>query len=423
MNEAVKIARLEIENLKRVRAVSLEPGADGLTIIGGRNAQGKSSVLDAIAWALGGDRLRPSQPQREGSVLPPEIHITLSNGLLVERKGQNGTLKVTDPTGKKSGQRLLDTFIEQLALNLPRFMSATSKEKADTLLRIIGIGDQLARLDAEESRLYAERLAVGRIADQKKKFADELPFYEGMPAEPISVSELIRQQQDILARNGENARKRSRKVQLQERANLLELRAQQIWTELEAVKQELDIASKDALELHDESTAELEASIANADEINRKVRANLDREKAHDDSQQYTAQYAQLSSQIDAIRTRRMHMLDRADLPLPGLSVRDGALIYKGQQWDNMSGAEQLRVATAIVRKLNPQCGFVLLDGLEQMDVQTLREFGEWLQQEGLQVIGTRVSDGNECSIIIEDGLVVQPEPPVINKTWKAGTF
>lgn len=100
-------------------------------------------------------------------------------------------------------------------------------------------------------------------------------------------------------------------------------------------------------------------------------------------------------------------------------------LVYKGQKWDNMSGAERLKVSTAIVRKLNPQCGFVLLDKLEQMDRKTLQEFGEWLEAEGLQAIATRVSTGDECSIIIEDGYVVgqeHPEEPQ-PKAWKAGAF
>ena len=52
----VKINSLELENVKRIKAVQLEPAANGLTIIGGKNGQGKTSVLDAIAWALGGDR-------------------------------------------------------------------------------------------------------------------------------------------------------------------------------------------------------------------------------------------------------------------------------------------------------------------------------------------------------------------------------
>ncbi len=82
-------------------------------------------------------------------------------------------------------------------------------------------------------------------------------------------------------------------------------------------------------------------------------------------------------------------------------------------------------MSTAIVRKLNPDCGFVLLDKLEQMDMKTLQEFGLWLESEGLQAIATRVSTGDECSIIIEDGYVAGQERPLPEqkKEWKAGAF
>ena len=87
-----------------------------------------------------------------------------------------------------------------------------------------------------------------------------------------------------------------------------------------------------------------------------------------------------------------------------------------------MSASEQLKVSTAIVRKLNPNCGFVLMDKLEQMDPDTLQDFGAWLEQEGLQVIATRVSTGDECSVIIEDGMV-KSEEAAAKLAWKAGTF
>ena len=118
-------------------------------------------------------------------------------------------------------------------------------------------------------------------------------------------------------------------------------------------------------------------------------------------------------------------MLKNADLPLPDLSVKDGALTYKGYVWGDMSGSEQLKAAIAIVRKLNPKCGFVLLDKLEQMDPETLLEFGKWLENEGLQAIATRVSTGNEYSIIIEDGYIKsEPELPLNGtKKWVVGSF
>lgn len=91
-----------------------------------------------------------------------------------------------------------------------------------------------------------------------------------------------------------------------------------------------------------------------------------------------------------------------------------------------MSSSEQLKVATAIIRKLNPQCGFVLIDKLEQMDVSTMNEFGEWLRKEGLQAIATRVSTGDECSIIIEDGYVLDQKDEkqeIVKPTWTKGRF
>lgn len=420
----VKINRLEIENVKRVKAVRLEPAADGLTIIGGDNNQGKTSVLDAIAWALGGDKFRPSQPQREGSVLPPNLHIVMNNGLIVERKGKNSTLKVTDPSGEKGGQQLLNEFVEQLALDLPRFMEAPGKEKARILLQIIGVEDRLAQLEQAESEQYNRRRAVGQIADQKKKFADEQPYFSDAPKDLISVTELIRRQQDILARNGENQKKRERLHQLEQESQRVNDELAALLRKQEELHTDLEIARKSAESLRDESTAELEASIANVEEINRKVRANLDKEKAEDDAREYQRQYDELTKALSDTRKQKEDLLKNAQLPLSGLSVEEGELIYKGQRWDNMSGSDRLRVATAIVRKLNPKCGFVLLDKLEQMDRKTLQEFGEWLEAEGLQAIATRVSTGEECAILIEDGCVAGQEQPAAEmKKWKAGAF
>lgn len=418
----VTISSLEFENIKRIKAVKLEPSPTGLTVIGGRNNQGKTSVIDAIAWAVGGDKYKPSQAQREGSVIPPLLHVELSNGITVERKGKNSSLKVTDPSGNKGGQQLLNSFIEAFALDLPRFMNSTSKEKADILLKIIGVGDKLHELEQEESQLYSRRHAIGQIADQKAKFAKEMTVYPNVPDEIVSVSELIRQQQEILARNGENQRKRQMKEQydreLEEARQALD-DAKRRFAQAQANAQ---TAAKSVENLIDESTAELEKNISDIETLNTKIRANLEREKAEEEAKGYTNQYAALTEGIEDVRKQKYDLLNNSDLPLKGLSVAEGELTYNGQKWDNMSGSEQLRVSTAIVRKLNPECGFVLLDKLEQMDNETLREFGEWLESEGLQAIATRVSSGDECSVIIEDGYSVSsnetPVDEIINKSF-----
>lgn len=431
----MKINRLEIENVKRIHAVMIEPSKDGLTIIGGKNRQGKSSVLDAIAWALGGNKYKPSQAVNADSTIPPRLKIIMDNGLVVERKGKNSDLKVTDPEGQKGGQQLLDSFVEELAINLPKFMEASGKEKANTLLQIIGVGPQLAELEQKEKQLYQERLYVGRTADQKEKFAKEQPYYPDAPEEPVSASELIKEQQEILARNGQRqqwAREYDRILSdLEKNENAIEAYERAIRDlkkERESLNEKRKAAEKTPAELKMESTEELERSIENIEVINRKVRANLDKAKAEEDAKQYRDQYTELSQAIEDVRKQKAGLLDSADLPLPGLSVKEGELIYNGQLWDNMSSAEQMIVSTSIVRRLNPKCGFVLLDKLEAMDLDTLKEFGAWLEQEGLQAIATRVSTGDECSIVITDGYVegqdgvfAKEEPAPKATGWSAG--
>ncbi len=440
---SVKITALEAENVKRIKAVALTPAPTGLTLVGGNNNQGKTSVLDALAWALGGEKFRPNAAQRDGAVAPAHLRVTLSNGVVVERKGKNSSLTVTDPTGRRSGQQLLNAFVEPLALDLPRFMEASDKEKADILLRIIGIGNELHLRDMEIKSIYDKRTFTGQLAQQKKHFADELISYPDAPEQPLSASDLIRRQQDILARNGENQRLRQQAQELarQEQQCLDELkRTRERIAELEKLREELDTkhtklfnqrknAEKTVDQLQDESTAELEASIQSIEETNRKVRANLEKARAEDEAAKYASDYDKLTDSLEQKRKERLDLLNGADLPLPELSVEDGALTYKGKRWRDMSGSDQLRVAAAIVRRLNPDCGFVLLDKLEQMDMTTLEEFGRWLEAEGLQAIATRVSTGSECQIIIEDGMVKGADLPVLSaaptqtRTWTKGAF
>ncbi len=443
---SVKINSLELENVKRVKAVKLEPTENGLTIIGGKNNQGKTSVLDSIAFTLGGNSYKPSNTKRDGSMVDPYMRIVLNNGIIVERKGKNSALKVTDSSGNKAGQQLLDSFISTFALDLPKFMNSSNKEKANILLQIIGVGDQLTVLERKETELYNRRTEIGRIRDQKQNAADEMTQWDGVPEELVSASDLIKQQQEILARNGENQRKRDNAAQIQLAYNqkygevkMLETKLAEARAALDQLTEDLETANKSVEDLQDESTAELEENIQHIDEINSKIRDNLNKQKAQEEAQQYADQYGGLSSEIDSVRKAKAELLNGAKMPLPNLTVENGELIYNGQKWDNMSGSEQLIVSTAIVKELKPECGFVLLDKLEQMDRETLESFGKWLESQNMQAIATRVSTGDECTIIIEDGYSVDPDGnktaetllkpaeamrnPEPSAKWEAGKF
>ena len=185
-------------------------------------------------------------------------------------------------------------------------------------------------LEREEQEKYNERLTIGRIADQKEKYAKEQPAYNDAPVELVSASDLIKKQQDILAQNGENQRKRERLHQLEQEDQRLMEQIQELLKKQEAVRADLSIARMNAKDLEDQSTAELERSISDIEEINRKVRANLDKEKAEDDAREYRRQYDQLSKQLDETRDAKNELLKSAELPLPELSIKEGRAGLQG---------------------------------------------------------------------------------------------
>ena len=409
----MKITSLEIQNVKRVKAVTLEPSPAGLTTIGGRNGQGKTSVLDALAYALGGERFAPTNYRREGAAGESQIRVETDDGLIIERKGKNASLTVTDSTGRRAGQRLLDAVVGKMSIDLPSFLNATDKGKADILLKILGIGDELEALEKEEKSKYDLRTATGRMADQKEKAAEELPWHEDAPEEPVSVSDLVKRQQDILAANGAHRRLREELAANERRLELVNYEIAKLEAQLEDARlraadlgDKVEAGRKTTAQLVDESTEAIERDIAEAEAINAKVRENAKRKEVLADAADIRQQYDALTAEIEELRAKRAALLEGADLPYPGLSVQDGKLTLDGKAWDCMSGSMQLVVATAIAARLAPDCKFVLVDKLEQLDADTLAEYDAYLRGNGLQCIGTRVSTGGECSIVIEDGMV-----------------
>ena len=415
MSEKVKIAQLALENVKVVKSFFIEPSPTGLTIIGGKNCQGKTTVLDSIIWLLLGNRYKPSSPKRDEALRDPNLDMTLTNGIRIQRKGKNSDLKVTDTNGKRAGQALLDALIEPYALDVPKFVNGNDREKAEILLNTLGIGDQVRKMEEDIDKLYKERQSLGQIASRKRKHAEEMQEDADpeLPATPLSAAEQIQKYQEVIARNAENQKKREYLHEMEESFDRGTKKLESLLAEVEAVKKQLDELSADihkarltTEQLQDESTEELQEKIRNVESINARVRMNLEKQKALDEASELEAEYADMSEKLNAMRDAKFALLEGQDWPLEGLNVDEGKVLFNVKAWDCMSGAEQLIVSASIAKELKPECGIVLIDKLEQFDSDTLMKFGEWATENDLQIIGTRVStNADECTIIIEDGI------------------
>jgi len=424
-NEPVKIISLEVENVKRVQAISLTPAESGLTVIGGDNGQGKSSILDAIMSALGGESKLPTQSLREGAQ-KGGVTIELSNGLTVTRTftEKGSYLKVSGQTGG-GGQSLLNEFVNTFALDLSTFLNASDKERSKILLGLVGL--DLRPLEERYKKIYADREAVGRLATRAKEHAADMPFDEAAGLQLLTPSEIMTELQRKLAVNARHANLRAEAGKVTQACEAADMRHQAkvrrvkelkaalaeavsdeilALDDLATARRDMIAAQSSADGLKDEDVTTLKAKLSEIDETNARVRKNLEREKALAEAEAYKTEYQGLTSQLDDIKNEKEGLLAATKMPLPNLGVEEGALTYEGRPWDGLSHSAQLRVAAAICRAIQPKQGFVLLDKLEAMDLTTLKEFGTWLEGEGLQAIATRVSKGGECSIIISDGMV-----------------
>ena len=405
----MKLINIALENVKRCKAVQFSPKPSGATVIGGNNAAGKTSILDAIVYALGGEKMRPSNLKRDDSIGQPIIHIETDDGLVIERRGKNSELHVTDSTGRRAGQTLLDSLVSKFALDLPKFMNASVQQKTQMLLDLIPEKDELLRLDADLKAKENTRLMVGREAEKKRKAAEDLPFYEEAPEAPLSVSDLIKEQQAVLSRNG---------IRAEHRRNLEKHKGEvaEIDSKVKALlDQKADLLDKiNGVECavdedgEDESTAELERKIADFESINAKVAANAARAERIEEAADLDGQYKTLSEELAAIKKARVALLANAQLPYPNLSISpdSGELTLNGKSWDCMSGSQQLVVAASIASRMNPKCRFVLLDKTEQLDAASMGEFDKWCEDQDIQCICTRVATDGTCDLIIEDGEV-----------------
>lgn len=78
----MKIVQLKSENVKRISAVEITPDGN-VVVVGGKNGAGKSSVLDSIQWALGGEP-GAKMPVRKAQVWIERVGEDESTSVVIE---------------------------------------------------------------------------------------------------------------------------------------------------------------------------------------------------------------------------------------------------------------------------------------------------------------------------------------------------
>lgn len=438
---SMKIIIFEAENVKRLKAAMIQPKPDGVTSIGGRNGQGKTTVLDTILALVKGASALPSDPLREGAE-DGIASITLDNGSKVEmilKTGRDGTVKRTIRVegGPIDGtpQSVLDAMFGKQSLDVGAILHASDRERRDIILRTIG-AEGLAGIDQEIKDVYEERRVAKRTLDARDKVLREMR--SRMPVIGITETELdakIKRTEDAenrLSAEINECVERVSKIKLarQREADFLS-RKSILQDEIADLELRLE-AKREALEEVDRSIehAGISCGLLTEDELNQRLlglrsdlsgardaiagqkgaKADLERiEHVQSEVDCLNLDVLNLDRKLATLRNQKEQYVKSLPWPLEGMGLsQDGMdILFEDRRWDCMSGAERIRVAAAIQAAITPECKILLCDGLESLDDDSIQELNQWAVDNEIQIIGTRVtSDRGAVEIFIEDGAV-----------------
>ena len=411
----MKIVRLEAENVKRLKAVEITPDPT-VQVIGGRNAQGKSSVLDAIWLALGGGKASKatSRPVRDGA---EKATVTLDLGdLKVTRTwtkgGASTSLRVEAADGARypSPQSILDRLVAQLSFDPLAFTRLPAREQRAALLDLVDLGVDLDALDAERDSLYQERADVGRAG----KAIGEVTVDDSLPDEETPMTVLLAEARRVREHNSSVASAAARVREAEhERATAaavvrdLEERLEQARVDAVDASNRLYAAQESAQALGEQiDPSDVEQRIATLEETNAAVRANnAAREKAYR-KKALRREYEVLTEQINAIDKRKSDALAAAEFPVPGLGFDSQGVTYQDVPFSQASSAEQIRVSVAMAMATNPNLRVLrIMDG-SLLDADSMAALHEQCAAQDFQLWIERVGDADKGAVIIEDGQI-----------------
>lgn len=474
----MKISKITIKQLFGIK----EWQCDGKNIeLVGDNGTGKTSVIDAIRYALTNSSDREfivKNGETEG-----EIYIETDNGLSIDRKARTA---MTDYKSVKqngnvipSPESFLKTIFTPLQLSPMEFISMDKKTQNATILDMIqydwnldtikewfgeiprdvnyeqNILAVLNDIQAENGYYFMHRQDVNRdIRAKKAVIADigsSLPIdYDGERWEKENLSELYTEIEKI-RKNNETIEKAKRLrdshdgkirsfqadkeikiaaldtemaqqeksieselAQLEERIKALREKkdglagvkadkVKVIQSEYEASVSKYEAEQASYAEYADMETTPIDDLMAKANETEKmkghinEWRRMLNIQKEVDELQ---SESNSLTEKIELARTLPGTILETAEIPIEGLTVKDGIPLINGLPVSNLSEGEKLDLCIDVAIQNPSGLQIILIDGTEKLSEENRTRLYEKCKKKGLQFIATRTTSNNELTVI-----------------------
>ena len=407
-----KLISLEAENFKRLKAVRIEPNGNGITVISGNNANGKSSVLDAIQAAIGGKRATPEKPIRDGQ---EKGHVIAELDDMVVRRTfteSGGTLTVTMADGAKVGspQKILDSLFGSLTFDPLAFARMKPAEQMDEVKRVAGL--DLSDLERKRDAAFDKRRDAKAVLKSKEAKASVIGVCP--KAEPMDTDEIAEKLRTIRGRTEEIAYLETKKARLREDYDNMKERIVSMEAELAQIQEfgkEVNTsisALKEQSKTDSEVEAELTAKMDSLAETNAAAKKYEEYKAAKSEVDEQSKVVSDLQNELESCRKEISDRIAAVKLPISEMEFGDDGLLLNGNPFSQASQAEQIRASIEMGIGANPELRLMLVREGSLFDDEHLALLAKIAEENDVQVLIERVGTDSEVGIVIEDGEVRQ---------------
>ena len=432
--QTYRVIHLFVENYKKLVVADVTPARNAM-IVAGRNRQGKTSLLDAIAAVLGGKRQMAQRPLRIGAE-SGQIVCVLGDTkpeLLVKRifdSSGKTVLEITSAEGYKapSPQAILDQLCGAIAFDPLSFIHFDEKSQVETLRKLVGLDFTVQ--DQECKRLYDARTVANRQAKALLVHAEIYAVPLNTPTIEVSVESLLAEQNRMEAKNRGNQAERNKVQPLadalarqQGEAEKLEILIHDLEAKLSEARNNYENAKARIVQavallqavqltaavLKDEDIAAIQRKIVDAQTINRNVNMLQQRQAVMKQKEAVDQEADELTTKIEAIDNAKQQSLATVAWPIEGLAFGDEGVIYNGVPFSQASGAEQLSVSFAMSAALNPRLKVALIRNASLLDEEQMAIVRGLAEKYDTQIwLEVVQNEAGPCGVLIEEGKVVE---------------
>ena len=401
----MKVQSLHIQNTMRIKVAELDRLNSKMVVLTGKNAQGKSSALNSLFWAIGGPKaVQIDQVVRDGAD-KAVVTVDLDDYIVTRSQTAGGTmsLKVETKEGQsfKSPQSLLDTIISRSTIDPVAFIGLSPKDQAAKLLEIVKLDVSPQELDAKIKVIFDERTMIGREVKQLEGQLAGLGEIEaGVPDEAVSATDLVNEL-------GHANQQVSNNAELRSKLDLVRHDVESLRHELKMAEQWIDENEARIESLVDPDIDAIKAKLADIDGINAKVRAKKEHLTLSDTLATKRGLQDACTTNINDLEAQKRDALSKAKFPVAGLGFGDGCVTFNGIPLSQASSAEQIRVSMAIAMATNPKLRVIRISSGSLLDSDGMEIISKMAEEGDFQVWVEKVDESGKVGIVFEDGEVI----------------